>query len=1076
MGIVRFALRFPHTFYVLAILIVFLGVTAILTTSKDIFPQIKIPVVTVIWQYTGLSPKEMEVRVATYSEYSISSSVTGIRNIESQTLEGIVVERVYFQPGVNVELAISQIVSASNSIRALMPTGIQPPIIIQYNASSVPVLQLSLSSDTLNEQQLYDYALYRVRQALAPIPGLTLPTPYGGKYRQIMVDIDPSALLAHGLTPADVTNAVNAQNLTVPAGDAKIGSRQYIVSVNSQPSTVEQLNNIPIKQVNGATVYLRDVGHVRDAWAVQQNIVRADGKRSVLLAVIKNGDASTVDVVNGVKAALPTIRAAAPPGMEIKELFDQSVFVTTSINGVLREGAIAAGLTGLMIMIFLGSWRSTLIVLISIPLSILTSIAVLSAFGETINTMTLGGLALAVGILVDDSTVTIENTHRVLDEGMEYDKGIEEGAAGIALPTLVSTLAISCVFISVVFLEGAPRYLFTPQGYAVVFAMLASYTISRTLVPIINRILLRKEYLGDGHDNPGFFGRFHQGFNARFERFRSFYVWVLHGFINHRFVVPLIGVFVFGTAGVLSYYVGRDFFPAVDAGLIQLHVRAPARTRIEDTEKYFQRVEDYIRGVIPEKDRELILDNIGLPQRLYNLAFTDNTMIGVNDGIIQVSLKEGHRPTQDYVRTLRQGLPEAFPDLLFYFQPADMVTQILNFGVPTQIDVQIQGRDPSNVELAKEAQKRIANVQGVVDAHIQQELDAPNLFFKIDRTRAQQLNLQAQQIVNDLTISLSSSEQVYPNFWIDPKQGIPYYLAVQTPERKVSTVNDLLNTSITSASGGPGSASPIPNTLGNVATMSRRYIQSVINHNNVAPVYDIYASVADRDLGSVASEITKVIGDLQPRLKPGNTMSLLGQAASMDSAFNRFTIGLLFAAVFVYLLMVVNFQDFIDPLAVILGLPGAGCGIIIMLFITGTTLSVPSLMGAIMAIGVASANSILLVTFARERLLQGVPPERAACEAGRTRLRPVLMTAGAMVVGMLPMAIGGPGEEQNSVLARAVIGGLLVGTLTTLFVVPYVYATIHELKDRFQGTTRSKHDSAEGDAEGEVSQSERQHA
>ena len=1058
MGIVRFALRFPHTFYVLAILIVFLGVTAILTTSKDIFPQIKIPVVTVIWQYTGLSPQEMEVRVATYSEYSISSSVTGIRNIESQTLEGVVVERVYFQPNVNIELAISQIVSASNSIRALMPTGIQPPIIIQYNASSVPVLQLSLSSDTLDEQQLYDYALYRVRQALAPIPGLTLPTPYGGKYRQIMVDIDPAALLAHSLTPTDVTNAVNAQNLTVPAGDAKIGSRQYIVSVNSQPSTVEQLNNIPIKQVNGATVYLRDVGHVRDAWAVQQNIVRVDGKRGVLLTVIKNGDASTVDVVNGVKAALPTIRAAAPPGMVIKELFDQSVFVTSSIDAVLREGAIAAGLTGLMILVFLGSWRSTLIVLISIPLSILTSIAVLSAFGETINTMTLGGLALAVGILVDDSTVTIENTHRVLDEGMEYDKGIEQGAAGIALPTLVSTLAISCVFISVVFLEGAPRYLFTPQGYAVVFAMLASYTISRTLVPIINRILLRAEYLGHNEDNPGFFGRFQRAFNNRFERFRRFYVWVLDGFIARRYVVPLIGVFVFGTAGVLSYYVGRDFFPTVDAGLIQLHVRAPARTRIEDTEKYFQQVEDNIRSAIPELERELILDNIGIPQRLYNLAFTDNTIIGVNDGIIQIALKENHRPTQDYIRKLRKELPEAFPHLLFYFQPADMVTQILNFGVATQIDLQIQGRDPGNVEIAKEAQKRISNIPGLVDAHIQQELDAPNLYFTIDRTRAQNLNLQTQQIVNDLTISLSSSEQVSPNFWIDSKQGIPYYLAVQTPERQVSTVNDLLNTSITSASA--GAVSPIPNTLGNVATMSRRYIQSVINHNNVAPVYDIYASVSDRDLGSVASEINKVIADLQPRLKPGNTMSLLGQAASMELAFNRFTIGLLFAAVFVYLLMVVNFQDFLDPLAVILGLPGAGCGIIIMLFITGTTLSVPSLMGAIMAIGVASANSILLVTFARERLLQGVSPGQAACEAGRTRLRPVLMTAGAMVVGMLPMAIGGPGEEQNSVLARAVIGGLLVGTLTTLFVVPYVYALIHELKDRFQGTGTGKQGSS----------------
>ncbi len=1074
MGIVRFALRFPHTFYVIAILIIFLGVTAIVTTSKDIFPQINIPVVTVIWQYTGLSPKEMEARVATYSEYSISSSVTGIKNIESQTLEGIVTERVYFQPNVNIELAIAQIVSASNSIRALMPVGIQPPIIIQYNASSVPVLQLSLSSDTLNEQQLYDYALYRVRQALAPIPGLTLPTPYGGKYRQIMVDIDPASMLAHGLTPTDVVNAVNAQNLTVPAGDAKIGDRQYIVSVNSQPQNVEQLNNIPIKQVNGATVYVRDIGHVRDAWAVQQNIVRSDGKRSVLLTVIKNGDASTVDVVNGVKAALPTIRKAAPPGMEIKELFDQSVFVTNSIDGVLREGAIAAGLTALMILVFLGSWRSTLIVLISIPLSILTSIAILSALGETINTMTLGGLALAVGILVDDSTVTIENTHRLLDEGMEFDKGVEEGAAGIALPTLVSTLAISCVFISVVFLEGAPRYLFSPQGFAVVFAMLASYGISRTLVPIVNRFLLRAEYAPHSRDNPGLFGRFTEGFNARFDRFRNFYAWVLEGLIGRRYVIPLIGLAVFGTSGVLAYYVGRDFFPTVDAGLIQLHVRAPARMRIEDTEKYFQHVEDHIRDVIPASERDLILDNIGIPQRLYNLAFTDNTIIGVNDGIIQVSLKQDHRPTQEYITRLRRELPQAFPDLLFYFQPADMVTQILNFGVATQIDVQVQGRDPHNVAIAKELQKRVSGIAGVVDAHIQQELDAPNLFFDIDRTRAQGLSLQAQQIVNDLTVSLSSSEQVNPNFWTDEKQGIPYYIAVQTPERKVSTVNDVLNTSITAATG--DATSPIPNTLGNVATMTRRYIQSVINHNNVAPVYDIYASVADRDLGSVASDINKILGDVRPKLQPGNTVSLLGQAESMQSAFNRFTIGLLFAAVFVYLLMVVNFQDFLDPLAVILGLPGAGCGIVMMLFITGTTLSVPSLMGAIMAIGVASANSILLVTFARERVLQNVHPAKAAIEAGKTRLRPVLMTAGAMIVGMLPMAIGGPGEEQNSVLARAVIGGLIVGTVTTLLVVPYLYSVIHALKARMKGTEHGPRDSSSGEPPAKARQPEGQHA
>jgi multidrug efflux pump subunit AcrB len=948
MGIVRLALRFPHTFYVAAIFIIFLGTSAIVSTSKDIFPQINIPVVTVIWQYTGLSPQEMEARVATYSEYSISASVTGIKNITSQTVEGIVVERVYFQPNVNIELAISQIVSASNSIRALMPTGIQPPIIVQYNASSVPVLQLSLSSDTLNEQQLYDYALYRIRQALAPIQGITLPTPYGGKYRQIMVDIDPTALSALGLTPTDVTNAVNAQNLTVPGGDAKIGNKQYIVSVNSTPPSVRDLNNIPIKQVNGATIYLHDVGHVRDAWAVQQNIVRADGKRSVLITIIKNGDASTLDVVNAVKAALPDIRKAAPPGMNIKELFYQSFFVSSEIDSVLREGAIAAGLTALMIIIFLGNWRSTLIVLVSIPLSILTSIAVLSALGETINTMTLGGLALAVGILVDDATVTIENTHRLLDEGTEFDKGVEEGAAGIALPTLVSTLAISCVFISVVFLQGPPRYLFTPQALAVVFAMLASYGISRTLVPIIIRALLRSEYTGrenvkgDEGKRRGFFARFHDGFNERFDKFRNFYVWVLEGLIARKFIIPVVAAIVITGAGILAYNVGRDFFPTVDAGLIQLHVRAPARTRIEDTEALFQQVEDHIREIIPASQRDLILDNIGIPQRTFNLAFTDNTIIGVNDGIIQISLKANHEPTAHFLTRLRAELPKAFPQMLFYFQPADIVTQILNFGVPTQIDVQVEGRDPKNVDVARATQNRIAQIPGAVDVHIQQELDAPNLFFDIDRSRAQGFALTAQQIVNNLTISLSSSEQVYPNFWTDPKQGIPYYIAVQTPEYKVSSINDLLNTPIAAI---PGAASPIPNTLGNVATLSRRYIQSVINHNNVQPIYDIFASTANRDLGSIATEINKIVADMSPKLAPGNRIVVAGQIDSMASAFTRFTIGLLFAAVCVYLLMVVNFQDFIDPFVVILALPGAACGIITLLYVTGTTLSVPSLMG-----------------------------------------------------------------------------------------------------------------------------------
>ena len=796
MGIVKFALKFPHTFYVLAIMMLFLGGSALLVTPKDIFPGINIPVVSIIWQYTGLTPEEMEQRVTTYSEYSISSSVNDIKNIESQTLSGISVERIFFQPNVNVDLAIAQIVSASNSIRALMPTGIQPPVIVQYNASSVPVIQLSLSSDKLNEQQLYDYGIYQVRQQLAPIQGITLPTPYGGKYRQIMVDLDPDALRAEGLTPSDVVTAVNAQSLTLPSGDAKMGDKQFIVRVNASAQSIKALNDVPIKQVGGTTVYLHDVAHVRDGWAVQQNVVRTDGQKSVLLTIIKNGDASTLDVVRRVKAALPQIQKAAPPGMKIELLFDQSVFVQSAIDSVLREGAIAAGLTALMILIFLGSWRSTIVVMISIPLSILTSIAVLSALGETINTMTLGGLALAVGILVDDSTVTIENTHRLLEEGGDFDEAVLEGAAGIAVPTLISTLAICVVFVSVFFLQGAAKYLFTPLAEAVVFAMIASYCISRTLTPIVIRILLRKEYANhNDHDAPkNWFGRFHEGFNKRFDQFRNFYGWLLAGILARRILTPAVGVSVVVLAGVLSMFVGTDFFPTVDAGLIQLHVRAPARTRIERTQQIFGSIEDRIRDQIPSSDLGLLLDNIGLPQRTYNLAFTDGTTIGVNDGTIQIQLKEGHKPTASYMRMLRDTLPSEFPEVQFYFQPADLVTQILNFGVPSQIDVQIQGKDRAdNQKIASDISRRISQVSGIVDAHLQQELNAPEMYYTIDRTRAQELGLTVNQIAQDINISLSSSEQVSPNFWTDPKNGIPYYMAVQTPEYRLHDKNDIDN-------------------------------------------------------------------------------------------------------------------------------------------------------------------------------------------------------------------------------------------------------------------------------------------
>jgi multidrug efflux pump subunit AcrB len=878
------------------------------------------------------------------------------------------------------------------------------------------------------------------------VPGVTFPTPDGGKYRQIMVDIDSLELQARGLTPLDVVNAVNAQNLTLPSGLAKIGDTQYTVRTNAMPTTINDLNNIPIRYNNGPTVFLKDIGQVHDGWAVQQNIVHENGKRSVLLSVIKNGNASTLAVVNGVRKVLQVAREAAPPGLNINELFDQSKLVRASIASVLREGAIAAGLTGLMILLFLGSWRSTIIVLISIPLSILASIIVLHFLGETLNTMTLGGLALAVGILVDDSTVTIENTHRLRGEGMDLAAATLHGSAGIAVPTMVSTLAISCVFTSVVFLEGPAKFLFTPLGLAVVFAMLASYGLSRTLTPVIIGLLLK----GEHHDaTPGagnWFARFHQAFERGFERLRRGYVRALTMLLMRRSIIPVVAVLMLALGGVMLTLVGRDFFPEIDGGQIKLHVRAPAATRIETTERIFQEVEDKIREVIPVRDRDLIVDDIGVPQRVYNLAFTDGSTINVNDGVILVSLKEGHAPTANYVRRLRQVLPAAFPSDTFYFQAADMTTQILNFGLPAQIDVRVVGRDRgNNLQVAHELRRRMAAIPGVVDAHLQQELDAPAFMASIDRARALQLGLNAQAIASDLNTSLSSSEQVTPNFWTDPVNGIPYYITVQTPEHLVNSLGQIGNTPVSTAVAAAGP--PIPGLLSNVATLKRESVPTNLNQTNIQPVYDVYAGVQGRDLGGVASDIGKIVAGFQKQLKPGNTIQVVGQIQSMNDSFRDLGIGLVFAAVLVYFLMVVNYQNFGDPLVVILALPATFCGILTMLFITGTTLNVPSLMGAIMAVGVASANSILLVTFAREQQLAGRSAFKAAIDAGATRVRPVLMTAAAMIVGMIPMAIGGAGEEQNAALARAVIGGLLFATPTTLLIVPYLFALLRKRND-----------------------------
>ena len=1053
MAIVRFALRFPHTFFVLAALILFLGITAIRTMPADIFPEIDIPVVSVIWSYTGLNTTQMEQNITVYSEYAISANVSGIKTIEGQTLNGVSVQKIYFQPDVDIGLAISQIVATTNSILGLMPPGILPPIVLQYNASSVPVLQLSLTSENLNQTQLYDYGLYRLRQELAPVQGVTFPAPDGGAWRQIMVDIDPKKLLAKGLTPKDVVDAVNVQSLTLPSGLAKIGEKQYTVRTNAMPATIEALNNIPIKYEDGATVFIRDIGQVRDGSAVQQNVVHEDGKEAVLLTVIKNGNASTLSVVDGVLAVLKVARAAAPAGLNINELFNQSKFVTAAITDVVREGGIAAVLTALMILLFLGSWRSTFVVMISIPLAILSSIVGLYLTGHTLNIMTLGGLALAVGILVDDSTVTIENTHRLLsEEGKSLPEATLYGSAGIAIPTLVSTLAISCVFTSVIFLEGPAKYLFTPLGVAVVFAMLASYILSRTLTPISIGLLLQHEQRsGSVGMRQSRFARFHTAFERGFERMRSGYVRLLAQLLDRRLIVPVFAILLLALGAVLFLNVGRNFYPPVDGGQIKLHVRAPAGTRLEATSRIFQEVEDKIRKVIPVQDLDLIVDNIGVNAVAYNLAFSDGSTIGPNDGVILMALKDGHAPTADYVHKLREVLPAAFPNVIFYFQAADMVTQILNFGLPAQIDVRTVGYDrETNLRVAKELRRRLAAVPGLVDVHIQQEVDAPALYASIDRAKAIQFGLTAKDVADNVNVSLSSSVQVTPNFWTDPKSGIPYPLAVQTPQYWVNSLNKLANTPVSSEISPSTSYSkgqPIPGLMSNVTNIKRDSVPTNSKQTNIQPVFEVYASVQGIDLGKASDEISKIVADLEKQLKPGNTIQVVGQIKSMDNAFRDLGIGLIFASVFVYLLMVVNYQSFAEPFVVLLALPATFCGILVMLYVTGTSLSVPSLMGAIMAVGVASANSILLVTFAREEHLAGKTSFEAAISAGHTRIRPVLMTASAMIVGMIPMAIGGPGEEQNAVLARAVIGGLLFATPATLLVVPYLFAMLRKGQD-----------------------------
>jgi len=1048
MWIVRLALRRPYTFVVMSMMIVILGILAAVRMPTDIFPEIDIPVVSVIWSYAGISPEEMAEVVTIRCERSFTSSVNDIEHMESQSLPGIAIIKIFFHPNAKVEAAVAQLAAASQSVLHSLPTGMTPPSILRYNASSVPILQMSISSDTMSESSLYDYGYQFIRTQMATVQGASFPLPYGGRPRQIMVDLDLKALYAQGLSANDVVNAVNAQSLIIPSGVAKIGSNEFVVRLNSLPPTAEAFNSLPIKQTNGTTVYLRDIGHVRDGFAIQSNIVRHNGNRAALLTVLKNGGSSTLRIVSRIKEILPRIRSTLPAALNLKLLFDQSIFVRAAINGVLKEATIAACLTGLMILLFLGSWRSTIIVCISIPLSILTSLAIMNLMGETINVMTLGGLALAVGILVDDATVEIENIHRNMGQRKPIIKAILDGASQIAVPAFVSTLCICIVFVPVVFLSGAARYLFTPLALAVVLAILASYLLSRTLIPTMVMYMLRGEaerYQNESgemeHAGQGWFGSVHHGFQTRFERMRNAYRRLLGSALAHRKLVAVCFGLIVAACVALLPFIGTDFFPQVDAGQIRLHVRAPAGTRIEETEAYFKQVEDTIRQTVPPAELSDILDNIGLPYSGFNIALSDSATIGSFDGEILVSLKPEHASTWGYIRDLRQRLNRQFPDLTFFFQPADIVGQILNFGLPAPIDVQVIGplsNAPANYALARQITARLAQIPGAVDVHLHQVVDAPELRFNVDRTRADQLGLTQQDVANSLLISLSGNLQLAPNYWINPQNGVDYPIIVQAPEYRMASTAELLDTPV--HAGGARAANQL---LTNVARLDRGATASVVNHYDVQPLYDVYANVQDRDLGSVAGEVRRALDTFRPRLPKGSFFETRGQVETMRTSFIGLGAGMIFAVVLVYFVMVVNFQSWLDPFIILMALPGALSGILLMLFVTQTTINVPSLMGAIMSIGVATANSILLVNFANDVRETGADSTTAALEAGYTRLRPVIMTALAMIVGMLPMALGvGEGGEQNAPLGRAVIGGLLLATVATLFFVPVVYSVL----------------------------------
>lgn len=1044
MWIVKLALRRPYTFVVMAVLIAVLGGLSIFTMPKDIFPFIDIPVVSVIWSYRGIAPSDMASRISLISQRAMTTSVNDIEHMEASSFNGVSVIRLYFQPNVKIDLAITQVVSSVGGIIPALVPGTNIPNVVKYDASSVPVLQLAIGAPVLSEQQLYDLSQNVIRTQLVAVPGTAIPLPYGGKQRQIMVDLDPSQLYAKNLSATDISNAINNQNLALPAGTAKIGDRDYYINLNSSPTSIDAMNELPVKTVNGAVVYIKDVAQVRDGNTVQTSIVRENGRRSVLLTILKNGQASTVDIVRDIKAALPAILAGVPPGVTVKPLFDQSLFVRAALTGVAREASIAAAFTALMILLFLGSWRSTIIVCTSIPLSILTSCIALWAMGHTLNVMTLGGMALAVGILVDDATVEIENVHRNMGMAKPLTRAILDGAQQIALPAFVSTLAICIVFVPVLLLTGPARFLFTPLALAVVFAMLMSYFLTRTLVPTMVHFMLRPEVDIYAHGEEGLarakgpIWKTHHAFNHLFEKVRGSYRTALGWCLHHRVRVSLVySIFVLGSLALITR-VGTDFFPNVDAGQMRMHVRAPEGTRLEETEHIFARVEEVVRANLLPGELDQILDNIGLPTVTFNLIFGDSNTSGPGDGDILISLHPGqHRPTQLIQRELRRALRKALPDDIIFFPPADMTSQILNFGTPAPIDVQIVGANATeNFKVAQELAHKISLVPGAVDVHINQEMNTPSINFDVDRSKASQAGLTQRDVANAMLISLSSSGQTAPNQWVSPVNGVSYNVGVQTPQPTIDSVDAILRTPITSPGGGNTQL------LGNlVSGVHRGTTSSLLSHYNVQPVFDVLANTDQRDLGGVATDIQKIVADTQKRLPRTTRLAIRGQVDTMQTSFRRLGYGMLFAILLVYLLMVVNFQSWLDPFIILTALPGAFAGIVWALFVTQTSMNVPSLMGAIMAIGVATANSILLVTFANDERKQGKDEIAAALSAGHTRIRPVLMTALAMVIGMLPMAFAvGEGAEQNAPLARAVIGGLILATLSTLFFVPIVYS------------------------------------